>query len=377
MEKFRFISTELQRKFTQKLNDAEDKGAAIVECFEEINAVIHDELVNEILEEARELAAGRTSAEKLGLRTSFTAEEKSFYNGIMQAVTLTQEDVIPTAVIDRTLEDVREASDTLSLVNMTPAGVKKWITGAHSGNGAWGKLTDKLISELEASIKSISIDVNKAYVLLVVPKAIRELSMPFVDRYFSAILAEAMQDVLVYGYLNGNGVESPVGIRYKLPNESGAVVAKDKLTTVTGFSPTQLAPIKKALSNNGKRKIKELHLIANPNTVYQYVDPAIYVQTSAGNYVVAAKDPIIVHEEPNMPEGEAAFTINGVFTMGMDGIRVDEYKELKALDDCDLFIGKTYANGRADDDNSAVMIDATKLVPASITVTAADPTPVA
>ena len=53
--------------------------------------------------------------------------------------------------------------------------------------------------------------------------------------------------------------------------------------------------------------------------------------------------------------------------MGMSAIRVDEYKETKALDDADLFVGKAYANGRADDDNTAVVIDATQLAPFKFT----------
>lgn len=47
---------------------------------------------------------------------------------------------------------------------------------------------------------------------LVIPKAIRELSMEFVDRYFRAILSEAMQDGLVKGYLDGDGKTGPIGI---------------------------------------------------------------------------------------------------------------------------------------------------------------------
>lgn len=368
MDKFNAINSELQSKLVQKLNDAEDKGAAIIEVFEELNAASHESLVNEIIEQSRELEAGRTTAAKLGLRTSFSANEKAFYNGIMQAVTFTQADVIPTEIIDRTLEDVRAASDTLSLINMAPAGVKKWITASHSGAGSWGSLSDKLTAELAAEIKSFDVEACKAYVLLVVPKAIRELGMAFVDRYFSAILAEAMHNVLVQGYVNGNGVNQPIGIMYKLPNEEGTVSAKDVVATVTGFSPKQLAPVKKVLSHKGKRKVAEIHVIANPNTVYEYIDPALYVQTIAGNYVSTAKDSIIVHEEPNMPEGKAALTIKGAYTMGMNGIRVDEYKELKALDDCDLFIGKCYANGRPDDDDTSFIIDATKLVPATLPI---------
>ena len=47
--------------------------------------------------------------------------------------------------------------------------------------------------------------------------------------------------------------------------------------------------------------------------------------------------------------------------MGVSGVRFDEYDQTKAMEDANLVIGKCYANGRADDDNCAVVFDVTKL----------------
>ena len=47
--------------------------------------------------------------------------------------------------------------------------------------------------------------------------------------------------------------------------------------------------------------------------------------------------------------------------MGMDGIKISEYKETKAVEDADLIVGKVYANGRAVADNVAYVFDVTKL----------------
>ena len=66
--------------------------------------------------------------------------------------------------------------------------------------------------------------------------------------------------------------------------------------------------------------------------------------------------------EPKCATGTGIFTIADAYVMGMSGITVDEFKETKALDDADLFIAKAYANGRADDDNTAYVFDTTKLV---------------
>ncbi len=47
--------------------------------------------------------------------------------------------------------------------------------------------------------------------------------------------------------------------------------------------------------------------------------------------------------------------------MGTAGVRVDEYDQTKAIEDADLIVAKCYANGRAVDDNVAVVFDVTKL----------------
>lgn len=367
--KFNGTNKEYQKQLLEKLENAapEEKSAVIMEVMEQYCEQRDAALIRELQEDAEAMESGRATAEKLGLRTAFNAEEKSFLSNIQQAVTFTQDAVIPTSIVDRTLADVKAASDTLKLVNMAPAGVTKWIVGSHSGSGAWGALTAALTSELTASLTSMNVEANKAYVLLVVPKAVRDLGLPLVDKYFSAILAEAMHDVLVDGYLNGAGINAPVGITYKLPNAEGTVAAKTVLDTVKGFSPADLAAVKTTLSNGGKRPINKLYVIANPATVYAYIDPALYALSIGGQYVAASKDDIEVIAEPKLAAGKAVFTLEGVYTMGMSGIKVDEYKETKALDDADLFVGKAYANGRADDDNAAVVIDATQLEPFKFT----------
>lgn len=93
----------------------------------------------------------------------------------------------------------------------------------------------------------------------------------------------------------------------------------------------------------------------------EYIDPALYGEALTGGYRNTSFMPIVKHADANCPQGKAAFTIEGVYTMGITGTRFDEYKETKAMDDADLIIGKCYANGRAVDDNCAVVFDVTKL----------------
>ena len=171
------------------------------------------------------------------------------FKDIKQAFTANQIDIIPTEIIDRTLDDVKKASPILKLVNMAPANVKKWIVASHSGAAVWGPLTDAIKGELSAEVTALNIDLHKLTAYLVIPKSIRELSMEFVDRYFMAILSEAMQDGLVKGYLDGDGKTGPIGIFRQIGTveSAGTNKAKTVLTTVTKFSPKGLAPVRKLL----------------------------------------------------------------------------------------------------------------------------------
>lgn len=358
---------ELQQKVKELLDGAEDKSAAIYEAAEMIINAKHDTLIKELVEQNARAAADESYRKSLGLHT-LSKEESEFYEkvkgGVYQAITAKQIDIMPTSIVDRTLEDVKKASDILTLVNFAPADVKHWITGEHSGKAAWGtELTSEITGELSATIKGIDLEQHKLTVFMVIPKAIRDLALPFVDKYFRAILAEAMQDGLVDGYLNGDGKTGPVGITKKLETftSTGTAQVKTKLTTIKKFSPKGLMEVRKTLSNNGKRKVTELHLICNPLDEAEFVDPCMYGEALTGGYRNTSFMPIVKHVDANCPKGTGIFTLKGVYTMGISGVRFDEYDQTKAMEDANLVIGKCYANGRADDDNCAVVFDVTKL----------------
>lgn len=358
---------ELQQKVKELLDGAEDKSAAIYEAAEMIINAKHDTLIKELVEQNAKAAADESYRKSLGLH-KLSKEESEFYEkvkgGVYQAITAKQIDIMPTSIVDRTLEDVKKASDILTLVNFAPADVKHWITGEHSGKAAWGtELTSEITGELSATIKGIDLEQHKLTVYMVIPKAISDLALPFVDKYFRAILAEAMQDGLVEGYLNGNGKTGPVGITKKLETFTSAGTAQDKtkLNTIKKFSPKGLKEVRKTLSNKGKRRVTELHLICNPLDEAEYVDPCLYGEALTGGYRNTSFMPIVKHVDANCPEGTGIFTLKGVYTMGTSGVRFDEYDQTKAMEDANLVIGKCYANGRADDDNCAVVFDITKL----------------
>lgn len=361
------LTPELKEKVMQLIEDApaEKKSEAILQSIEMVVEATHKDLINQIVTESAKAATDADYKKTLGLR-ELTKEEKQFYAGfkdIKQSITAAQIDIIPTEIIERTLDDVRKVSPILKLVTMAPANVKKWITASHSGKAVWGQLTDAIKGELSAEVTALNIEEHLLSAYLVIPKAIRDLSFEFVDKYFQAILSEAMQDGLVLGFIDGDGKTGPIGIfrHVETTNSDGTSKAKTVVTNITKFSPKGLAGVRRTLTNDGKRTVNKLYLICNPADEAEYVDPCMYGESLTGGYSNKSFVEIEKIPDANCPQGKAAFTIEGYYTMGVSGVKVNTYDQTKAMENADLIIATCYGNGRAVDDNTAVVFDVTKL----------------
>ena len=367
------IDEKKKEEIVQMLNDADDKSEAIYQAAEMVVEAMYKDLIDELVEQNARASADEEYRKRLGLH-NLSDNEKQFYESlkdVKQAIAAKQVDIIPNEIIDRTLDDVRKSSNILKLVRFAPANVKKWLVGSHSGAAVWGDITGAITAELSASFSAINIELHKLHVCLVIPKAIQDLALPFVDRYFTAILAEAIQDGMVKGYLNGDGKTGPVGIMNKIDSftSSGTASAKTVLTNITKFSPKGLTGVRKTLSKNGTRVIGTLYLLCNPADEAEYVDPALYGESLTGGYRNTSFMKIEKIVDANVPSGKGIFTIDGMYVMGMSSAEIKTYDQTKAMDDADVVIAKCYANGRAVDDECAVVFDVTKLEEYKLPVT--------
>ena len=254
------------------LQTSEDKSGAILEAIDKIVTAKNSDLIKELKEEEARAKSDEQFAKSLNLRV-LSKEETKFYENfkdIKQAITAKQVDIIPTSIIDRTLDDVKKESGVLKLVQFAPADVKKWLVAEKTGTYAWGELFGTIGGELSAEFSTLNVDLNKLSTYLIIPKAIRDLSLPFVDKYFMAILEENMIDGLEYGYLSGNGKNQPIGI-YNQINKStdGVHTAKVLDSTLKDFTPKSLAPVKKSLSKDGKRTFDKIYS--------SFVSPALFL----------------------------------------------------------------------------------------------------
>lgn len=351
---------ELVNTMKQKIEDApaEKKSEVIAEVIQEMVETLSTDLVSKYQSDAEKARNDEEFAKSIGLRT-LSADEKKFYEKFKvakQSFTGEQEDVLPVTIIDRTLADVKKQSRLLEFVNIAPAGVKKWLVGGKTGAAAWGALSAALLGELTASITSVAMDTHKLAAYLIVPKGIYDLGLAFVDRYFRAILAEAIVDGLEQGVIEGDGDDAPIGFAKLISSSTDGVHADKTPVAITDFSPASLGPIVAEMTKDGVREVSGLMLICNPADYYGKVFPASRAFVN-GQWVSTFPLDIEVIQTANCSEGAPVLAMRNEYDLGMQAVRLDVYRETKALDDADVFVAKTYGNGRATDDGVAVVLD--------------------
>lgn len=353
---------EIKQNAIKSLETAENKSVAIVDVIEKMSNDLFGDIKERILAEYNASKSDADYKNHLGLR-SLSKEEKNFYQmikDVKQSFTGKNDVYIPSTTINIALDNARTSSKLLEYINLAPAGIQDWIVEEHSGTAVWGKVTDKIKGELTSKLDGLKVDINKLTTYLVIPKAISELADEWVDRYFIAILTETIIIGAESGCLTGNGKDAPIGVynKIELTNEDGTHKEKDINTNITDFSPKGLAPVKKYLTNDGKRVVDKMLLICNPADEADYVAPALYDQV--GNMISSFKNLEVIPTIAN-PQGKAVFMLPFKYTLGFDKYSITKYDQTLAMDDADLLIGKVNGNGRANDDNVAYVFDVTKL----------------
>ena len=336
----------------------ENKTEAILEAMSEYIESSTAGIVEQYAQDAVRASADAEFAKSLGLR-KLNKEEKAFYSkfgtSVKAAITFDQDDVIPTSIIDNTLEAVKKESGLLSYVRIVPAGVKKWISAASSGAAAWGAMTAAISAELSATISAFNTDVHRLAAYLLVPKGIVALGEAYVDRYFRAILAEALVDGLEKGVIDGDGKVAPIGFARLIGTSVDGTHTAKTAVALASFAPEHYGALISTLTNSGKRKVEEVILICNPSDYFTKIFPASRAFVN-GVWAESFSFPTKVVQTVNCAAGSPVLALPGMYDLGIQAITVDVYKETKALDDVDVLIAKTYGNGRAVDDACAIKL---------------------
>ena len=358
--------------------------AEIQQAWNDFSNSIVDEIRNDYMESVQD----KNILVQRGYRQLTTAEQKYYDSlitaskcrNVQQAVTtladLTANEKMPESIIDQVMKDLVEEHPILTKVNFQNAKyATKIIMNNHSRqNAVWGEVDAEITKEITSQFKVLELSINKLSAFAVIPVAMLDLGATFLDGYIRTILKDAIACGLEDAIINGDGDGKPVGLMKKLTGAVDGVHQDKAAQAVTDFGVASMGALIAQMAKNEKgqnRPVGKLSLVCNANDYYTKVAPAVRVQNMAGAYVDNFAFPMEVVISESVPAGKAILAdLNNYFVgvaFAKEGV-IEFSDEYKFLEEQRTYKIKTYANGRALDENCAIVLDITGLKPAVITV---------
>lgn len=323
-----------------------------------------------------------------GYRQLTSAEER-FYDkfieaskmrNVQQAVAtladLKENELMPETIIEDVYRDLVEEHPLLAKVNFqSVAYATKVIMNDHSKQSAvWGEIDATITKEITSAFKMLEMSQNKLSAFAVIPMGLLDLGKTFLDAYIRAILKDAIAVALEEAIVKGDGKGKPIGLMKKLTGALDGVYQDKQAIAVTDFGVKSMGELIAKMAKNEKgqnRKVGDLTLIVNANDYYTKVAPAVRVQNMAGAYVDNFAFPMEVVISEAVPAGKAVMAMLDNYFVGVgfpkEGV-IEFSDEYKFLEDQRTYKIKTYAVGRAIDENSALVLDISGLTEAVIAV---------
>lgn len=358
--------------------------AEIQQAWNDFSNSIVDEIRNDYMESVQD----KNILVQRGYRQLTTAENK-YYDALItaskcrnaqQAVTtladLTANELMPESIIDQVMKDLVEEHPILTKVNFQNAKyATKIIMNNHTRqNAVWGDVDAEITKEITSQFKVLELSINKLSAFAVIPVAMLDLGATFLDGYIRTILKDAIACGLEDAIIAGDGDGKPVGLMKKLTGAVDGVHQDKAAQAVTDFGVASMGALIAQMAKNEKgqnRPVGKLSLVCNANDYYTLVAPAVRVQNMSGAYVDNFAFPMEVVISESVPSGKAILAdLNNYFVgvaFAKEGV-IEFSDEYKFLEEQRTYKIKTYANGRALDENCAIVLDITGLQPAVITV---------
>ena len=291
------------------------------------------------------------------------------------------EGIMPETIIEDVFKDLREEHPLLNKINFTHTKfLTKWVLNDHTRDTAfWGELNSDIEKEITSAFKIVDISQNKLSAFAEIPKDMLDIGPTFIDKYIREVLKEAISSGLEKAIIDGTGKNEPIGLNRNISkgvSVSDGVYPKKDTISVTSFSKEEYPKLVSKLiktENERMRKIEKnpVTLICNPIDYYNKIMPATTVETFGGYNRNVFVIPTDVIKSNFIPEGEAILCLIEEYFMGMGGSKdgIIEYSdEYKFLEDMRYYKIKTFGDGKAYDNTSALLLDISELEPTYTTV---------
>lgn len=324
-----------------------------------------------------------------------TPEEEKYYQKVIEAGKSSKTvqamngmlDVmeVPATIIEDIYKELRNDHPLLAKINfVSVAYLTKWILNDATIDAAvWGEVGSEITKKIEGAFKVVDLTQNKLSAYAMIEKDMLDLGPSFLDAYIRAFLKEAVYIALEKGIVCGSGHNCPIGMDRDI--HAGVSVSttegypQKKAVKLSSFAPADYGPVLAKLAETEKgnpRKFDEVTLICSQVDYLSKVMPATTVLGMNGLY---AHDvfpfPTEVIRTTALETGKAILVLPEEYFFGLgtskDGV-IEYSDDVKFLEDMRVFKIKMHGAGRAADNTVALLLDISGMVPAYVTVRAAD-----
>ena len=281
---------------------------------------------------------------------------------------------MPESEVEKVLDNMKTESKILDSINVVSnTYLTKVITnGKAVQKGAWGDLTEAVVTELLGAFKVVELEESKVSCFGEVSTDMIEVGPQYLAEHMNATLTEGLVATIEDAIVSGTGKKMPIGLDRDLAGTvtDGVYPRKTKIV-VTDFNTDTYATLIDKLSkdaNGRSKRFDKVQLLVNQHTYLTKVMPATTLLGISGAYI---KDIFPFPTEVMITEGladdEAVLCLLGEY-VGVVGkqIQITYSDDFKFLEDLRCFKGKAFMTGRPVDNTSAVLLDISglkKLVP--------------
>jgi len=338
------------------------------EAYENYFNALQTEVAASITKEVNNDMLDRSILQQRG-QNVLTSEETKFFNAVVTSGGFDDDSILPVTTQERVFEDLVQAHPLLDALGLQDLGaVTRYIYADPTKAYAWGPLFGPIAGQVSAAFSEETISQLKLTAFAVIPNDMLELGPVWVERYVRELLIESYSTGLEFGFVNGSGVNQPIGLLKDVNAGTGAVTDKVSSGTLT-FAPSQygevvageLYNVVKALSTTADGETRKVAgkvvMVVNPIDAIG-VQARNTIQTANGQWVTALPYNVQVVESEQVPAGKAIFFVKGEYiAIIAGGYKLKKFDQTLAIEDATLYTIKQFANGKPKDNKAALVYD--------------------
>lgn len=372
------VYNEARKAYAAVIKDENATAEQVEQAWETMQNALTDSLTTQITER---VANENNDTSVLAGRGAnvLTAAESKFFNAVAKSGGFESDVVLPETVVDRVFEDLTSEQPLLAAINFKNLGTvsARVITSDAEGSFVWGKVFGEIKGQLNAAFKEENFNQSKLTAFVVLAKDLSKFGPAWIEAYVRTQITEtyavALEEAIVVGA--GPTKDQPIGLVRDLKaaidptNGHAKKASKGELTFADSRTTIkELADLNKALSvkENGKAVniSGKVALIVNPVDAWG-IKAQYTIQNSLGAFITALPFGVTVIESQFVTAGEVVAAVLERYDMyATNTVEVNKYTETLALEDCNLYTAKSFAFGKAQDNNVANIYTLKAAIPA-------------